>query len=81
MQHHPANTVTGSVPASPAHAARPAPPRAGRVAALGAVLLVAIAAGTAALRSADGPVRSNPSSAQFMKDDTTVTPALSARHP
>ena len=79
--HPPANTVTGPVPAAPAHAARPLPPRFRRFAVLGAVMLVAISVGAAALRSADGPVHSNPSSAQFMNDDVTGSPALSARHP
>ncbi len=81
VHHHPANTVTGPVHAAPAHAARPLPPRIHWVAVLGAVTLLAIAVGAAALRSAHGPVHSNPSSAQFMKDDPTSAPALSTRHP
>jgi len=77
----PSNRVTGPIPSTPAHAARPAPHHGARLAALGAVLLAAIGLGIAAQRSAGAPVRSTPSSALLMKDDPTSSAASSVRQP
>ena len=78
VSHHRRNTVAPARPAVPAHAARPDPPRARRLAAVGAVLLLFLGVVVAARAASSRPMRSNPPSAEYMKVDT---PASSAPGP
>jgi hypothetical protein len=56
-------------------------PRAGRLAAVGALLLLIIATVIAAQMTSNRPVRSNPPSAEYMKTDTPGSAASSTRRP
>jgi hypothetical protein len=73
--------VAPPLPAGPTHAARPVPPRARRLAAVGAVLLLIAGAVIAAQMTPGSPVRSNPPSAEHMKTDTPGSVASSPRRP